>query len=407
MKTFESQFCELLAKENILFDEERRKSFFEFLEGRAFEKKDFDFWRHSGLKKLELFSLSEKNLPPCHNIKKDHFSLVFYHGIFQRNLSSLPSQGVTIYPLSPQEQKLLMRQNKNKLTLFNDSFFEPGVNLEIDKNFSNSQPIFIHHINSSSQNFSRICFKNKITLKRGAQATFVEVFENSCSFMNRSCSIFLEEMATLNALQIQKSKEDTFHTDLNFVELSEKSHFEIFLLSLGSFFARHEFNIKIKGSFAKALVKGFYLGRRTQTKDHQVSVVHLAPESLSSQIFKGLLCDQSRGVFRSLSHIVKEAQKTKSFQLNKNLVFGNRTKVDSQPVLEVYADDVEAQHGATVGGLDSQDMFYLMSRGLKYEKAEELLLKAFVNELVVLVKDRRLQNLIIDECKGLLNKETL
>ncbi|HSV88994.1 MAG TPA: SufD family Fe-S cluster assembly protein, partial [Bacteroidales bacterium] len=132
----------------------------------------------------------------------------------------------------------------------------------------------------------------------------------------------------------------------------------------------------------QATLRGLYLADRTQFVDDQVLINHSAPNCFSNQLFKGILDDQASAVFSGRVKVQRDAQQTKAYQNNKNLLLTDEAKVNSQPHLEIYADDVKCSHGATIGQLEPDAMFYLRSRGISEKTARQLMMLAFADEIV-------------------------
>ena len=401
MKSLEKSFKEHLVQEPFC-EALKTEAFKKFLKVGGFEKKQFDTWRIAPPKDAFLSKAipSQKTQP----FEAEENTLVFQDGEFQKDLSSFSSQEITVTSLQEKDFQNMMGKSleeKGRLELFNDSFFEKGVLIDIQKGVHISKPIVIKHCHgkNSSQNFTRLCFKNKLIVQKGAQAKIIEILENPPHFFNGFCSVLLESQSQLQWLRVQKSDKKAVYMDTTCVELWEKSQFHMFLISSGGQFSRSEVDVRIKGRHAKTSLKGFCVSKGQQRFDHQMKVEHRAPESQSEQIFKTLVDDRSRCVFRSYNRILQQAQKTKAFQLNKNLILGKRASVDSQPVLEVYADDVEACHGSTTSPLDDQDMFYFFSRGLPHQTAKKLLLKAFLEGLLDQINDSDLKTKAFEEYK--------
>ncbi|MEK7801516.1 MAG: SufD family Fe-S cluster assembly protein, partial [Pseudomonadota bacterium] len=143
-----------------------------------------------------------------------------------------------------------------------------------------------------------------------------------------------------------------------------------------------EYHVDMTGEGAEADLSGVALLRGKQHADTTIVVNHMEPYGRSSQFFKHILEDQSRGVFQGKIHVFKDAQKTNGYQLSNNLLLSPLAEMDVKPELEIYADDVKCSHGSTTGQLDETPMFYLMSRGISQEDARRLLIEAFLVEIV-------------------------
>jgi Fe-S cluster assembly protein SufD len=149
-------------------------------------------------------------------------------------------------------------------------------------------------------------------------------------------------------------------------------------------------------------VKGIYLAKDNQHQDITTLMQHKFPESKSNQHIKGILKNESSGVFQGKVIVSQDAQKTDAFQFNQNLLLSKNTKVNAKPELEIYADDVKCSHGATTGELDEEKLFYLRTRGLNKEEATKILIEGFINELFEDIKNKELKKKLLFTSKKII-----
>lgn len=145
---------------------------------------------------------------------------------------------------------------------------------------------------------------------------------------------------------------------------------------------RNDIYVDINGENCDSNIYGLYLVDKNQHVDNQIQVNHLKPNSTSNELFKGIIDDHARAVFNGHVHVHRDAQKTNAYQSNKNLLLTDKAIVNTKPFLEIYADDVKCSHGATVGQLDQDALFYIRSRGISYDNARLLLMYAFAAEVI-------------------------
>jgi Fe-S cluster assembly protein SufD len=176
-------------------------------------------------------------------------------------------------------------------------------------------------------------------------------------------------------------------------------------ITLNGGLIRNEHYVKLNGENCEANVMGVYLVDKTQHVDNQVFIDHAYPNCYSNELFKGILDDSARAVFNGHILVRRDAQKTNAFQNNKNILLTDKAVVNTQPFLEIYADDVKCSHGATVGQLDETAMFYLRSRGISIENARLLLMYAFAAEVINHIKIEPLKIRIDDMVKKRLRGE--
>jgi len=153
-------------------------------------------------------------------------------------------------------------------------------------------------------------------------------------------------------------------------------------VNLGASVSRVDLNARVLGPGANSDMLGLYFGDADQHFDHNTSQDHVAPHAHSDLLYKGALDDKSRAVFRGIIRVHKNAQQTDAYQTNRNMLLSDDARADSLPNLEIEADDVKCSHGATVGQLDDESLFYLMSRGLPRSRAERLVVLGFLGEVL-------------------------
>jgi Fe-S cluster assembly protein SufD len=173
-----------------------------------------------------------------------------------------------------------------------------------------------------------------------------------------------------------------FHTATTQVELGAASHFDTTTITLGAELSRHNINVMMRARGAECRVDGLYMVSTGQHTDTHSLIEHAEPHCTSRQLYKGILDGKSRAVFNGKVFVREGALQTDAQQTNRNLLLSNEARVDTKPQLEIFADDVKCAHGATVGQLEEEELFYLISRGLKPDLAQNLLTYGFAEEVV-------------------------
>jgi Fe-S cluster assembly protein SufD len=193
--------------------------------------------------------------------------------------------------------------------------------------------------------------------------------------------------------------DEAFNLGQTRVVLGRDAQFKAFSFGIGGAISRHELRVEFNQPGATADLAGLYMPVRKQHADHFVVVDHMAPHCRSTQLYKGILDDHGRGVFNGRVVVRKYAQQTNAEQLNRNLLLSPNAEVDARPQLEIDADDVKCSHGAAIGQLNQDEVFYLRSRGIRHDHARAMLSRAFAEEVVMLVQDegiRRRWDSILD-----------
>lgn len=223
-----------------------------------------------------------------------------------------------------------------------------------------------------------------IEIEQGAEVCLLELVEGQAKdhFMNAQVFLHLHPQARVEHVTAHPTKSASAVVTKKHVEIMKDAFYRHVSLNLGAEMTRYENYIALKETGAHAELFGLYALQGEQHADTFVQLHHEAAHTTSAQLFKGILSDSSRGVFTGKVTVHRDAQQVDSSQLNKNLLLGDKAHADTRPQLEVYADDVKCSHGATVGQIDQDEVFYLQSRGLNKERALLVLCHAFGAEVL-------------------------
>jgi Fe-S cluster assembly protein SufD len=225
----------------------------------------------------------------------------------------------------------------------------------------------------------------EIVVRAGASATVIEHFvgaPGSKSLSNSATEITVERGGRLRYVQLQELPDTAFHVSSIASRQEADSELSVASLALGGRLARVEIVSQLAGEGARLELDGLYLGRESQLQDHHTTIDHASPRTTSHELFKGVLAGRAHGVFHGRIHVRPHAQKIDASQTNRALLLSDGAVIDSKPQLEIYADDVKCSHGASVGQLDPDQIFYLRARGLGETEARALLTWAFASEVL-------------------------
>jgi len=225
----------------------------------------------------------------------------------------------------------------------------------------------------------------RITVRAGARATVIEHFlgaSDAHSLANSATELVLERGAQLDYVQLQELPETAFHVSSLAARQEADSRLRATSLALGARLSRVQVLATLSGEGAELELAGLYLGRGSQHQDHHTTIDHASPRTTSRELFKGILDGRAHGVFHGRVQVRPGAQKIDAAQTNRALLLSDGAVVDSKPQLEIYADDVKCSHGASIGQLDPDQLFYLRSRGLDPVAARALLSFAFASEVL-------------------------
>lgn len=268
---------------------------------------------------------------------------------------------------------------RNGFTALNFAFANV-VLVTIPKETSVEKPIeFNFSAEENSAKFPHII----VIAEAGSKATIIENYESGAkSFTNTAIQIFVEDNANLTHYRVQKESPEAFHIGTTEVTLKRGSFYNSTNINLGARLSRHDIHLKFTEEGGEAFVDGLYMLNGEQHHDTHSEIDHALPNCVSHQTYKGVLNDKSRGVFNGKVFVRENASGTDAQQSNKNLLLSNDARVDTKPQLEIFNDDVKCSHGATVGQLEDEELFYLLSRGISENLAKNLLTYGFAEEIV-------------------------
>ncbi len=295
---------------------------------------------------------------------------------------------------------------KNGLTALNTAFAQDGIFIYVPDGISIEKPIqMVNIVNTDEDLF--IQPRNLVILGKNARLTLVycdDSIKHKKSFINACSEFFIDENASLDYYKLQNKDSLSTVITNNFYQLEKNSHLNTNTLTFNGGLIRNETYVSLRGQGSNAKVFGLYLVDREQHVDNQVYIDHGAPETSSYEQFKGIMDDNASAVFNGHIHVSRDAQKTEAYQSNKNILLTDTAHVSSKPFLEIYADDVKCSHGATVGQLDPEALFYLKSRGICDRNARMLLMYAFAaeiaNKINIEVLRERIDAMIVKRLKG-------
>ena len=230
--------------------------------------------------------------------------------------------------------------------------------------------------------------RHAIRLGEGARLTLIEMASGSGAYLhNPVTEIRVEPRASLTHVRLQDESASAFHLATIYTQVAAGAIYDSFTLATGSRLSRTEIHARLTGADGHLAINAAQLLRGAQHGDFTTVVSHDAPNCASRQTVKNVLADRARGVFQGKIEVARAAQKTDGYQMNQALLLSPQAEIDCKPQLEIYADDVKCSHGATVGELDPEQLFYLVSRGIPQQAARALLIQAFLAEALDFVAD--------------------
>jgi Fe-S cluster assembly protein SufD len=271
-----------------------------------------------------------------------------------------------------------------KFQALNAALWTDGVFLYVPRGVRMEVPVRVTRWVSEA---GRALFSRTLILaEEGSRVSFVdEVLSPDFpeqTFVSSGVEVFARKAAQVQFVSLQRMGRGAFHLSQQRTLADSDSTLDTLNVSLGASVARIDLNAELRGAGANSDMLGLYFGEDDQHFDHNTRQDHRAPASKSDLLYKGALDEHARAVFRGIIKVHRGAQQTDAYQTNRNLLLSEDARADSLPNLEIEADDVRCSHGATVGQLDSEHLFYLMSRGLSRSQAERLVVMGFLGEVL-------------------------
>lgn len=270
------------------------------------------------------------------------------------------------------------------LTALNTAFFNGGALVRIPEKTILEKPLHIIWVSSGEAGVVSHP-RTLILAGRQSQASIVESFisvADGAAWTNAVTEIVAEDDARIDHFNVQQESKSAFHTGRIEMLAERNSYISTISLSLGAALTRNDVNVKLNGEGGECALDGLFVVDGSQHVDHHTTIDHAQPHCNSHQLYKGVLDDHARGVFNGKIIVRKDAQKTDAIQNNKALLLSPKAEIDTKPQLEIDANDVRCTHGATIGQLDSNAVFYLQSRGIGKQQARNLLTYAFAADLL-------------------------
>jgi Fe-S cluster assembly protein SufD len=285
-------------------------------------------------------------------------------------------------------------------SLLNSVWAGQGLVVRVAAGVELERPIHLLTIDSGSHRGQLLSLRNIIQLGEGAKVDVVEEHRSSdegCGFSNVLSQVALARGAQLSVTRVTRLADQAHQVNRLVATLASEASLTHRAIDLGGALVRNDLDIDLVDEQASLTMDGLYLVGGKQHVDNHTLVKHSVPNTSSEQIYRGILAGQGHGVFNGKAYVEKGADGTEAHQNNANLLLSKRAEIDTKPELEIYAEDVVASHGATVGQLDSTALFYLRSRGLSEAKARRLLMEAFAWELIDRMPEGSLREQLLDE----------
>jgi Fe-S cluster assembly protein SufD len=339
----------------------------------ALPTRKLEAWRYTDLKGLAGVSFVETPALPV-TVDLPELGIprvVFVNGVLDAALSTLAAYGAGFAAVA--------EASAMPLALINAEQARDGLTLNVPAGVDAGALLLVSY--AEAQAPAAVHPRHRVTLGAGARLTIIDVsMGQGLYWHNPVTDIALHEGAVLSHYRLQDESAEAYHTATIRAKIASGAAYESFTAVLGAKLSRAEFHVNLLGPKASTHINAAQLLGGHQHGDFTTIIAHDAPDCASRQTVRSVLSDHARGVFQGRIEVARVAQKTDGYQMNQALLLSDTAEMDIKPELEIFADDVKCSHGATIGALDEEQVFYLRSRGIPEAQARAILIRAFLDE---------------------------
>ncbi|HEV8686928.1 MAG TPA: Fe-S cluster assembly protein SufD [Gaiellaceae bacterium] len=294
-------------------------------------------------------------------------------------------EGITFEPLPEDFERLgTLVGHDEKFAAHNAALWKHGLLVVIPRGVVVEQPLYVRIANSVEN--GSVFFRLLVVAEEGSRATLIEEYTSASpelsGYSNAVAELFVEQAAKLEYVSLQSFSTETWHFATHHASVGRDAELDWVAGGFGSKKGKTRIQNDLAGPGATSRVTGAYFADGEQHLDYDTFQEHIAPSTTSDFAFKGALRDSASAVWRGMIRVEKDAQKTNAYQENRNLMLSEKAHADSIPGLEILANDVRCTHGATLGQVDREQLFYLMARGLSRAEAERLIVRGFFQDIL-------------------------
>jgi len=422
LKFEEFQKIKLGLKE---LDNIRLKSFKKF-ESQGFPTKKQEHWKYTDLNTIidnnfSNLKIIEDKKSSYYNNKSlipnfEHNRIILLNGRFiESNFSFENEKKISVKSLKNSFEnkedfkkiKYYFDDDQNSMVSLNHAFTNDGIILEIDDNYLFNKPLVIYNLFDKLSENKIVNNKVFISLGNESSLSLVDFYkcENNIKYFNNTIHNYtINKNSILKKFSINAALDNSYNYNSTKINSYSNSIFENFLLSIGPSFIKNEVHCNLLESYASCFVNGIMLLDGDQHHELKTNINHKHENCKSSQLIKSVLLDNSNATYQGKIYVNESAQKTNGYQLSKALILSEKSEFNSKPELEIYADDVKCSHGSTIGNIDENSIFYLMSRGLTKDQANKMIVEGFLNEAIETITEPNIKLLILQLFKERINK---
>ena len=279
----------------------------------------------------------------------------------------------------------IVTPEKTAFTALNAAFMDTGAAIRVAPETVAGTPLHLVFVSGSHERERAYFPRIFIAAGAGSRIAVVEHFiglDDTVYLDNVVTEIEIAEGAAVEHYKVQQASAGAYHVAALEAKLAAGATFHSWAVSLGARLSRNDIDVALDHEHARCSLDGLYIANGRQHVDFHTNVEHIAPHCESREYYKGIAGGRGRGVFNGRVHVHPDAQKTEAHQTNRNLLLSRNAEIDTKPQLEIHADDVKCSHGATIGQLDEQMLFYMRSRGIPESAARGMLTYGFARDVV-------------------------
>ena len=338
-------------------------------------------------------TLADAELAPFIYPDLQGIRLVFVNGHYAPERASDIPEGITIANLADVYDHPLVKAHLGKLaqttdlafTALNTAFMRDGVFIHVQPNVTVESPVHILFFTTASEIPTISHPRNLIIADENSQLSLIETYAGTGTetyLTNAVTEIIARDNASVNCIRLELQNTKGLHVANFQAQLGRSSRMTFHDFTFGGAFVRNDVSAYLRGEGSEATVNGFYALEGSQQVDNYTLLEHAEPHCPSHELYKGILGGSSRAIFRGKIHVHQKAQHTDAYQQNENILLSDNARVNTKPQLEIYADEVKCSHGATIGQLDENALFYMQARGIPKAEARRILLRAFADDVI-------------------------
>ena len=392
-----------------------RQKALEVLENTPFPTTKTEAWKYTRVAKIKNSNLSIQENPISlsgnFGLSENSIKYVFINGHFSEELSSKSyPEGLKILPLSKMDEAEVRVLGGNVLldgevfSSINTAYATDGIYVHVSAKMQIEPVIEIIQINTENTILSNL--RHVLVAEAFSEAKFIQrsiSVGGSDNFTNVISEIHVGKNAKLTIDKLQEEHESCFQVSTELVNQHQDSNFTINTVTLNGLLVRNNLTIEVDGQNCETHLNGAYILNGNQHVDNHTIVDHKVANCESNELYKGVIDGKATAVFNGKVYVRKDAQKINAFQSNGNVLLSDDATINSKPELEIYADDVKCSHGSTTGQLDEEAVFYLRARGLSEASARQLMVGAFIEDVIQKIENEAVTDRIHDILKERFN----